>query len=526
MNFPDDGRGQSVVIGSLLVFTILILSFSSYQAFVVPQENRGVEIDHSQSVQASMQEVRSAMIRASGGVEGSTAVPIGTTYPSRAIFLNPAPPSGTLETEAPKSVIVSNANGSGETHDYWDGTDNTYETRPLGYQPSYNEYRDPPVTEIEHTVLSNHYDEAVLPEGGQGLVDGRQIDLVVLAGDYQQSGTTTASLDPTATSPATETVPVADDGTAIEVTLETRIPESVWVELLSEEIDGADGTESSCAAVGTPISEDSGRFVQDCEYDDTVDPAKLTITLEKDVTYRLRAAKVGVGSNVQDPSPTYVVDVEGDGATIPDGGAQQVIAEVRDEYDNPVAGVGACAKVTDGMSLGSMSSTPATGETDGDGEVAFTFEAKDGADGEATVTVGYDCTGANPDTSLAARFATFDITVYDTGGGGGGTGNSPTVVIETISDVNFGGGGPDRYDVTATATDVDGDLREMKFEMKDTAGNVVDSTTVTVSGVTATEMQRLQASGNDKDSQYEIIVTATDVSGNSASDTQTQSGSG
>ena len=101
-----------------------------------------------------------------------------------------------------------------------------------------------------------------------------------------------------------------------------------------------------------------------------------------------------------------------------------------------------------------------------------------------------------------------------------------TSLIETISDVNFGGGGPDRYDVTATATDVDGDLREMKFEMKDTAGNVVDSRTVTVSGATATKTERLQASGNAKDSQYEIIVTATDVSGNSASDTQTQSGSG
>jgi hypothetical protein len=524
MNIRDDGRGQSVVIGSLLVFTILILSFSSYQAFVVPQENRGVEIDHSQSVQASMQEVRSALIRASGGLEQSTAVPIGTRYPSRQIFVNPAPPSGTLETKAPKSITVRNANGTGETNDYWNGTDKSYETRPLGYQPSYNQYRDPPITGIEHTVLSNVYDDAVLPEGGQGLVDGRRIGIVLLAGDYQRSGTTTASLDLTPTSPSAETVPVADDGDPIEVTLETRIPESVWVDLLSDEIDGADGTESTCAAVGTNTDDHPDRFVQDCTYDDTVDPARLTVTLEKDETYRLRAAKVGVGARVEDPSPTYVVDVEGDGATIPDGGAQQVIAEVRDEYDNPVAGVDACAEVTDGMSLGSMSSTPATGETDGDGEVAFTFEAKDGADGEATVTVGFDCPGASPDTSLAARFATFDITVYNTGGGGGGTGNSPTVVIDTISDVSSGG--TDRYDVTATASDVDGDLREMKFEMEDTAGNIVDSKTVTISGLGATETERLQASGTAKDSQYEIIVTATDVSGNSASDTQTRSGSG
>jgi hypothetical protein len=419
MAFRDDERAQSVVIGSLLIFAILIISFSSYQAVVVPQENRGVEIDHSEVVRQSMQDVRSAVIRASGGVEQSVSVPIGTRYPNRALFINPAPPSGTLETEAPNTITVRNAAATGETGDYWNGSDRTYESRPLHYRPSYNEYRDPPVSEIEYTVLTNDYDEAVVPASGQDLVDGRRIGVVMVAGDYQRSGSGTASVDLKPASPSTKSVPIDDDGGPIEVAIRTRIPESVWVDLLTDEIDGADGSETTCAAVGTPRDDHPERFIDDCQYDDTADPAALALTLESGETYRLRAAKVGVGSGVEGPSSTYVVAAEGDGATIPDGGEQRVVAQVRDEYDNPVAGVEACAQVTDGPMRGSLSSFPARGETDADGEVAFTFEADDGADGDATVTVGFDCTGATPDTSLAARAARFDITVYDTGGGGG-----------------------------------------------------------------------------------------------------------
>ncbi|MFW5957258.1 MAG: hypothetical protein ACOCQ7_02355 [Natronomonas sp.] len=47
MNFGGDTRSVAPVIGFLLIFVILIITFSGYQAFVVPSQNEGVEFDHN-----------------------------------------------------------------------------------------------------------------------------------------------------------------------------------------------------------------------------------------------------------------------------------------------------------------------------------------------------------------------------------------------------------------------------------------------------------------------------------------------
>ncbi|MFC7028748.1 hypothetical protein ACFQH8_17685 [Halomicroarcula sp. GCM10025710] len=75
MSLVGDERGQAIQIGAVLLFGVLIISFSTYQAFVVPDQNRGIEFSHNQEVQSQMQDLRNAVVSV-GGIRGSQAVSV------------------------------------------------------------------------------------------------------------------------------------------------------------------------------------------------------------------------------------------------------------------------------------------------------------------------------------------------------------------------------------------------------------------------------------------------------------------
>ena len=434
MKLWDDRRGQPVQIGFILLFGILVLAFAGYQGYVVPQENAEVEFNHNQEVRDGMQDVRSGLLRAGGtGTGQSASLRLGTTYPGRAIALNPAPATGTLRTTAPATVTIRNAEASGETGDYWNGEERTLETRPVAYRPDYNVYDGAPTTRIEHSVLYDEFDDGtVIVRSGQPLVSGRSLSFVAVDGDYGRSGSGSVAVDARPVSASANRVAVeAPRGRAIAVDLRTAIPESVWVgELLADQIDGAGGDETRCADVGTDGDDHPDRYVDDCEYDAGAATNTLTLFLESGATYTLRSAKVGVGSGVSDPAPAYVTDVEGDGATIPEGGRQRLVAEVRDGFDNPLEGVGTCAAV-DGDTAGSEGLDRGTVGSDEEGRVAYTYEAPRDVDGtqSRTVVVARECTaGGDPDATTETAEVTFEVTVNDvdgSGDGGGGNGGGP-----------------------------------------------------------------------------------------------------
>lgn len=481
MNLRDDERGQPVVIGALLIFTILILAFSGYQAFVVPNENRQVEYNHNQEVRNQILDLRSNVMQAGGtATTQSTTVALGTNYPSRALLLNPAPPSGTLETTAERSIVIRNAEASGETGDYWDGaTDRSFTTRPIAYRPNYNVYQDAPRSAVEHGVFYDEYEDGtVLVKGDQPLVSGRSLSFVLVDGEYSRSGSGTVAVDvdPVSTSP--NRVAVTDGAGAIEIELRTDIPETVWVgDLLNDQIDGASDTDDTCTAEFSPNDRDADRYIDGCEYDTGTDPNTLTLFLEADATYNLRMAKVGVGPQVTQPSTTYITNVEGDGSTIPDGGEQRIVAEIRDEFDNPVSGVAACADISSGSALSTIEEAPPTDISDADGRVTFTFQAADGVSGDAEVTVGYSCTGSDrPQTNTDTEFATFDIAVYHTGSGnggggsGGGGGASPSFSSDPSVTDSSSGGSAD-YSVQYSVDDPDGNFDRVRIEFVCTSCN-------------------------------------------------------
>jgi hypothetical protein len=217
MVFRGDERGQSVVIGSLLVFTILVLSFSGYQAFVVPQQNAEVEADHHRTVEDQFAELRTNVVNAvESDATRSTTIDLGATYPSRAIALNPPPAAGRLDTHRVGDVEVTE--GGTTKNVCSDGA--TPRTRSLVYTSNYNEYRPPQSIGYENRVVSRDYRAGTLFD--QRLVDSGTISLYLLTGEVNANGVDTYSLELNASREYTTTL---EDPT---VRMPSRFDNDTW----------------------------------------------------------------------------------------------------------------------------------------------------------------------------------------------------------------------------------------------------------------------------------------------------------
>ena len=202
-------------IGAVLLFATLIIAFSSYQAFVVPQQNQAVEFDHNQQVHGELQDLRNAIVSMPGGASTTaTSVTLGTTYPSRAVAQNPGPASGSLRTQGTGDERVAfsirNATATGETGDVWDGSLRSYDTGVVNYDPSYNVYQGAPLSVYEHSVLYNEFRSGTIVTADQTVVDGRTISLVAVNGSLERTSTGATSVDVRPVSSSQETVPVEE----------------------------------------------------------------------------------------------------------------------------------------------------------------------------------------------------------------------------------------------------------------------------------------------------------------------------
>jgi len=331
-----------------ILLGFVVIALATYQVQVVPDQNARVEFSHSQTVQGELQDVRGAIVSVPGGGNGrSVSVQLGTTYPSRTIFLNPPPPTGQLRTANEGQLRIDNATADGEVGDFWDGSERNVTTTTLEYRPNYNVYQNGPTTVIDNTVV---YD--VQPRSGdrvidtdQRLIDGDRINLVAVRGDYQRASGRSVAVDVRGVSSSTRTVAVTGGGDPITITVPTQLSASEWnsSELL--------GSEPNVRSVTPVTGADAVR-----------------VELDGSETYELRMAKAGLTNGVTRPGPAYVTDVEGDGATVQTGGSQRLVAEVRDEYNNPVSGVTVNVSSVEGGSVDETSGT-----TDADGRATFTY---------------------------------------------------------------------------------------------------------------------------------------------------------
>jgi Tfp pilus assembly protein PilV len=192
MRFEEDTRGQSVLIGSILLFGILIIALASYQAAVVPNQNAEVEFTHSQQIENEFSEFHSNVINAiESNDERSTSFTLGTRYPSRLIALNPPAAAGTLSTTEAGTVELDGATVSNVC-----GGDTS---RSLVYEPQYNEYQSAQSTVYEHSLVGTTFRDGQSFPQSQRMIREDGVYLTLLTGNISESRSGSVGVDISAT---------------------------------------------------------------------------------------------------------------------------------------------------------------------------------------------------------------------------------------------------------------------------------------------------------------------------------------
>jgi hypothetical protein len=202
-------RGQALQVGAVLLFGILVILFSVYQAFVIPDQNERVEFSHNQEVQSEMVELRGAVVStADATTPASPSLRLGQQFPNRLLFINPSPAAGTLRTVSLGDEVISIGNaialgdGTGERQ-YWNGSDRVYESTSLQYAPDYRVFQGAPSTLYDNTVTYNDFaretNTSALSQ--QAVINGNTITILPLVGEYAESGirTVTPDIEPVST---------------------------------------------------------------------------------------------------------------------------------------------------------------------------------------------------------------------------------------------------------------------------------------------------------------------------------------
>jgi hypothetical protein len=324
--FGGDERGVTVQIGAILLFGILVLALATYQAVAVPAQNEEVEFNHNQRVQSDMLDLRGTLGAPVAGADpGSVTVELGTTYPARVLFVDPAPPGGALRTIAGGNTTLENAVATNdETADFVDGT-RSYRSRDVVYDPSYSVYQNAPTTALEGAVAVNRGEARSVAISDQRLIDGRTISLVVVRGNLSRAGSGSLAVDPRRVSTATRTPVRNDSAGPLNVTVTTSLPADRWERLLADQ-PRVTGVAPAARPGAVNVS--------------------LAPVAPGEAPYTLRVGVIDVGDGRPPPAPAYVTSPDAPTATLAPG--DEVTVAVRDRYNNPVAG---SIELTDGAGL-------------------------------------------------------------------------------------------------------------------------------------------------------------------------------
>lgn len=240
MGLRHDRRGQSVVIGSVLIFGILIIALSLYQVQVVPQQNAQVEFEHFESVQDDLIDLRAGIATAGqADTPQFKTVRLGTAYPRRVVAINPPAPAGSIQTSESYPIRISN-----------ESVTRTVPTRFIRYDPGYNELQPTPIW-YDASVI---YVDARTTGGGAAIIEDEQlvtdsgtVRLTAIQNEFQQQGTgrVTLELYPTA-DPADEPFPTGN----LTVDIPTRLTGPEYWDTADIPADTYDGVTPDAYASG------------------------------------------------------------------------------------------------------------------------------------------------------------------------------------------------------------------------------------------------------------------------------------
>ncbi len=107
MNFLNNEKGVSEVVGALLVFLILVVILGTIQVQEVPKWNKELERQNFDTVSAEFINLKSDLEDVSSQfVPKTSALHMGVKYPERFMLRNPGPAYGTLSTY-PLNITVN-----------------------------------------------------------------------------------------------------------------------------------------------------------------------------------------------------------------------------------------------------------------------------------------------------------------------------------------------------------------------------------------------------------------------------------
>lgn len=495
MHLPGDDRAQSVVIGSLLIFTILILAFSAYQAFAVPNQNAQVESQHFQDVQAQFSELRSSVVNSVGSDQTRSAVvDLGPEYPSRILALNPPPASGSLETTDADRVEFAD-----ETNLCSGAGDPAPTSRSLVYTTRYNEFGEPVAVGYENRFVAREFESGVRFDDQRLVrsVDGGtdEINLILLNRSVSENGVNTYAFDIDGSTRHTRTV------TNPTITLPSRYEDTTWEDDILG--DRTDVTVSDAGQGRVELAFDGGDYEVSC----------AVVGLNGDPAFE------PPGSDDEDRSTFDTRWIEADGEPIDDstitanpGGNVTFTAEIRGrDSGNPVVDkplscddvdIAGDTEAFESCDFPAGSTTNVQGRVDVDIEIAAGNAANDGDSLEVYITAG-------DDSDLVVMEVEED--------------SPPTATINdsrdnSDCDLNPAGnceGNPDpdyaEFEVDWSATDDKG-IQSVTLELVDDGDTVVDSTNPEASGTSASGTETLREEGGYGD-DYTIRLTVTDSTG-------------
>lgn len=226
-------------VGFILIFGIMMLGLTMYQANVVPTQNKNIEIKHSQEMKYEFSDIQSAIFNT--GMTGSPRTktfPMSLQYPTRLVAINPVQPAGQLSTSALRSITISNSSMS-----------HTIPTRYLEYEVDYRLYNNNPIYTYETGFVYRNFENAQTSITPNQFILNNGFSIVALQGQYNETSYTDARIPVEQTSSL-----VKYTITNPEITVPTRLDEKHWQGFADE------------------------RSNVNIEYDDTVGDKKVTIT--------------------------------------------------------------------------------------------------------------------------------------------------------------------------------------------------------------------------------------------------------
>lgn len=315
----QDDRGVSTLVGAILLFGIILVVYATWQAAVVPAENKQIEFDAFQEAGEDVTELQNALQRAGTfGVQTSAVVHVGARYPPRVLFVNPPPATGTLSTQSAGDVTFSNVTATDkDVRDYWNSSETTlaFDTHHVALRTDYNELRANDLGVDPSGAVYLAAGTNTVMRDAQSLVNGNRITLVTVAGGYREGG---VSVSPSVVpvSVGTETISVRNANGNFTMTVPTRLSQSAWNDIASNQ-----------ETVQSAIVSDN----------------EVTITLSNG-TYQLRLSRVALREPSDAPTDTeldarYIVASNPDAGPSFNGSPVRLTSYVRDRFNNPHSNV-------------------------------------------------------------------------------------------------------------------------------------------------------------------------------------------